>query len=303
MSRLRHRGSGRRSRRLRSRAVRGIGGTVGGDGREAQGGWHLPAPRLHPGQGPAARRGGVPDGRPCRRRRGHPGRGLRARAGLAGRQQAQEPASSTSCTEASPACSSGARCRSSSAWARSPPSGAVSVDGQTLTGKATIICTGSVPRAIPGMDIDGERIITSDHAHQQRRRQAAGAGRGHRRWRHRRRVRLGLHRPRRGHDAAGGPADGVLPIGPDRDIANVLASSLAKRGTKIHAEARVGSLETHQQRRPRAVRDPQGHGEDRGRPGSGVDRAAAGQRGHRRRRGRGQGDRPRIHRGRHRPRC
>ena len=37
--------------------------------------------------------------------------------------------------------------------------------------------------------------------------------------------------------------DGVLPIGPDRDVANVLAKSLAKRGTKIHAEARVGTLE------------------------------------------------------------
>jgi dihydrolipoamide dehydrogenase len=37
--------------------------------------------------------------------------------------------------------------------------------------------------------------------------------------------------------------DGVLPIGPDRDVANVLAKSLAKRGTKIHAEARVGKLE------------------------------------------------------------
>jgi dihydrolipoamide dehydrogenase len=37
--------------------------------------------------------------------------------------------------------------------------------------------------------------------------------------------------------------DGVLPIGPDRDVANVLAKSLAKRGTKIHSEARVGALQ------------------------------------------------------------
>jgi dihydrolipoamide dehydrogenase len=35
----------------------------------------------------------------------------------------------------------------------------------------------------------------------------------------------------------------VLPIGPDRDVADVLARSLKKRGTDIHAEARVGSLE------------------------------------------------------------
>jgi len=32
--------------------------------------------------------------------------------------------------------------------------GAVSVDGQTLKGRATILCTGSVPRAIPGMDVE-----------------------------------------------------------------------------------------------------------------------------------------------------
>jgi dihydrolipoamide dehydrogenase len=35
----------------------------------------------------------------------------------------------------------------------------------------------------------------------------------------------------------------VLPIGPDRDCADVLARSLKKRGTSIHAEARVGTLE------------------------------------------------------------
>ena len=40
----------------------------------------------------------------------------------------------------------------------------MSVDGQTLRGKATIICAGSVPRAIPGMDVDGVRVITSDQS-------------------------------------------------------------------------------------------------------------------------------------------
>ena len=49
--------------------------------------------------------------------------------------------------------------------------------------------------------------------------------------------------------------DGVLPIGPDRDVANVLAKSLARRGTEIHAEARVGTLEHTEHRRRRAVRD------------------------------------------------
>ena len=37
--------------------------------------------------------------------------------------------------------------------------------------------------------------------------------------------------------------DGVLPIGPDREIANVLARSLTRRGTTVHAGARVTAPE------------------------------------------------------------
>ena len=180
------------------------------------------------------------------------------------------------------------------------PSGAVSVDGQTLTGKAVIICSGSEPRSMPGLEIDGERIVTSDHATNS---DAAAL-------------------PERVAVIGGGVIGsefasvytdlgvrttllealphGVLPVGPDRDTANVLAKALAKRGTDIHAEARVGTVEAHQQRGPGSVRNPQGCGEDRGRPGSGGDRAPAGQRKHGAGRIRGQGVRPRIHRGRHR---
>ncbi len=52
--------------------------------------------------------------------------------------------------------------------------------------------------------------------------------------------------------------DGVLPIGPDRDVANVLAKSLAKRGTKIHAEAGSAALEHTENGVRRAVRDAEG---------------------------------------------
>ena len=58
--RLRHRRPRRRSRRLRRRAVRRVRRPVGGAGGEGEGRRHLPAPRLHPGQGAAARRRGVP---------------------------------------------------------------------------------------------------------------------------------------------------------------------------------------------------------------------------------------------------
>jgi dihydrolipoamide dehydrogenase len=35
----------------------------------------------------------------------------------------------------------------------------------------------------------------------------------------------------------------ILPLGPDRDVANVLARSLARRGVTVQGEARVGTLE------------------------------------------------------------
>jgi Pyridine nucleotide-disulphide oxidoreductase len=44
------------------------------------------------------------------------------------------------------------------------PEGAVAVDGQTLSGKAVVICSGSEQRSLPGPEVDGERIVTSDQA-------------------------------------------------------------------------------------------------------------------------------------------
>jgi dihydrolipoamide dehydrogenase len=121
--------------------------------------------------------------------------------------------------------------------------GAVDVGGDTLRGRGTIICAGSVPRAIPGMDIDGRRVLTSDHTTNSdddrlpERIAVIGGG-------------------VIGSEFASVYTDlgvqttllealphGVLPIGPDRDVADVLARSLARRGTSIHSEARVGALE------------------------------------------------------------
>ena len=39
----------------------------------------------------------------------------------------------------------------------------VAVSGRTLTAKNAIIATGSRPKDIPGMEVDGERILNSDH--------------------------------------------------------------------------------------------------------------------------------------------
>ena len=128
-------------------------------------------------------------------------------------------------------------------WGRLTADGAVAVDGDTLRGGGTIVCAGSVPRAIPGMDIDGERVVTSDHATNSEadrlpeRIAVIGGG-------------------VIGSEFASVYTDmgvqttlleamplGVLPIGPDRDVADVLARSLKKRGTDIHSDARVGALE------------------------------------------------------------
>jgi dihydrolipoamide dehydrogenase len=128
-------------------------------------------------------------------------------------------------------------------WGRLTADGAVAVNGDTLRGRGTIVCAGSVPRAIPGMDIDGRRVVTSDHATN------SDADR----------------LPERIAVIGGGVIgsefasvytdmgvqttllealpNGVLPIGPDRDVADVLARSLKRRGTYIHAEACVGALE------------------------------------------------------------
>ncbi|KRV49922.1 dihydrolipoamide dehydrogenase [Wenjunlia vitaminophila] len=40
----------------------------------------------------------------------------------------------------------------------------VDVDGRRYTGRHVLLATGSAPRSLPGLEIDGERVITSDHA-------------------------------------------------------------------------------------------------------------------------------------------
>ena len=40
----------------------------------------------------------------------------------------------------------------------------VDVNGQRIQGRHVLLATGSVPKSLPGLDIDGDRIISSDHA-------------------------------------------------------------------------------------------------------------------------------------------
>ncbi len=43
-------------------------------------------------------------------------------------------------------------------------SNAVEVDGQRLEGRHVVLATGSYSRTLPGLDIDGHRVLTSEHA-------------------------------------------------------------------------------------------------------------------------------------------
>jgi dihydrolipoamide dehydrogenase len=124
---------------------------------------------------------------------------------------------------------------------RLTPDGAVAVDGTVLTGRGVIIATGSEPRSLPGYEFDGERILSSDHA---------------------------TNLPSLGQRVAvigGGVvgcefvsvfADlgvtttllemlpgGVLPVGPDPEVASVLARSFSKRSVRVHAEATASAPE------------------------------------------------------------
>ena len=121
--------------------------------------------------------------------------------------------------------------------------GAVAVGGQTASARAVIICTGSAPRSLPGLEIDEDRVISSDQATNS----------------------TDTSLPERVAVIGGGVVgsefasvytdlgvsttllealpEAVLPVGPDRDVANVLARALKRRGTTLHGGARVAPLE------------------------------------------------------------
>jgi dihydrolipoamide dehydrogenase len=115
--------------------------------------------------------------------------------------------------------------------------GTVSVEGQQLRGRAVIVCTGSVPRTIPGFEPDGERVVTSDHSTRSdvlpERVAVIGGG-----------V-IGAEFASVFTDVGSQTTllealpSGVLPIGPDAEISGILARSLTRRGTTVHAGARV----------------------------------------------------------------
>jgi dihydrolipoamide dehydrogenase len=133
-------------------------------------------------------------------------------------------------------------------WGRLTADGAVAVTAegggtQTLSGRAVVICAGSAPRAIPGMDINGTTVITSDQSTNSdadklpERVAVIGGGVIGAEFAS---VYTDMGVKTTLLEALPNP---ILPLGPDRDVANVLAKSLTRRGLTVHGEARVGTLE------------------------------------------------------------
>ena len=58
----------------------------------------------------------------------------------------------------------GAASPSSRARAGSTGPHEVTVDGTSYAGKNVVLASGSYSRSLPGLDVDGERVITSEHA-------------------------------------------------------------------------------------------------------------------------------------------
>jgi dihydrolipoamide dehydrogenase len=120
-------------------------------------------------------------------------------------------------------------------------SGAVSVDGTQLRGRAVILATGSAPRTLPGFEFDGERIVSSDHSTRSpslpERVAVIGGG-----------V-IGAEFASMFTDVgvqttlAEALPRGVLPTGPEPELAETLRRTLLKRGTTIHAGVKVGPPE------------------------------------------------------------
>lgn len=120
--------------------------------------------------------------------------------------------------------------------------GKVSVGGKVIDSANVIICSGSVPKLIPGMEM-GERVITSDEATNStleslpKRVAVIGGG-----------V-IGVEFASVYTDMGVETTlleamdHAVLPMGPDREVAGYLEKSLKKRGTNIVAKAKVGKLE------------------------------------------------------------
>jgi len=115
--------------------------------------------------------------------------------------------------------------------------GRVVVDGSPVEARAVVVATGSYPRTIPGYEIDGERIVSSDHALDwgERPERVAIIGAGV----------IGCEFASLLVDVGAEVhvfevLDQILP-GSDREAARTLERQLTRRGVKFHLGVGVGA--------------------------------------------------------------
>ena len=150
---------------LRRRALRRGGRARHRHDREDQGRRHLPARRVHPGQGAARDGGGAPDSR--RRRRASASRSVRRSSTSRSPRCASRRSSTSSSTGLTGLLKAAQGHRSSTAsarWARPRRARSPAASRATSSSTAThvILASGSVPRTIPGFEVDGKLVVTSD---------------------------------------------------------------------------------------------------------------------------------------------
>lgn len=117
----------------------------------------------------------------------------------------------------------------------------VVIDGTTVRGGAVVIATGSAPRTIPGFEFEDERIVSSDHSTRSPRLpdRVAVIGGGV----------VGAEFTSVFSDIGVETTllealpGGVLPTGPDPELAAVVRKALVERGAKVHGGAKVHSPE------------------------------------------------------------
>ena len=87
-------------------------------------------------------------------------RGRRPQGGQLLQGRRGRPASTRACRDWCPA----ARSPWSTATERSSAPHAVEVDGTRYEGRHVVLASGSYSRSLPGLEVDGERVLTSEHA-------------------------------------------------------------------------------------------------------------------------------------------
>ncbi len=146
-------------------------------------------------------------------------------------------------------------------------------DGTELIGEHVILASGSVPRTIPGFEVDGAIVMTSDEVLALDRLPESAVG--DRRRRHRLRVRLHAA-PTSGSQVTILEALPKLLPGCDKDVVDVVARSFKKRGIDVRTGVAVSRPQAQRARAATGTTVLFGDGEELAGRSRSSSRSAAG---------------------------